>query len=378
MSAEPDINLTTRIVSFASYLRTHQIPSDPSTLIDAHNIARCGFLQDRSLLKAGYRSCFCHTPEQWQRFDVLFDAFWSHLQDVVEIRSQNSNGSSTRNSSVLTGEQRLLGMGGTSEKQAQDEAVFGAGDYKALSLADFRFVFNSLQMQQIEKLIEVLARRIRRQYFRREIIGSKGYRIDPGRSLHRSIRTQGQVLELRYRRRQKRLPRFVLLLDISQSMEVYAKLFLRFTRQLMTVFDQSAAFAFTTELVALGRGHRRLQEQDFEVMLNEVSKGWLGGTKIALSLKSFNENHLGNLVNHRTTIVIFSDGCDTARPEQLAEQVAIMQRCAKKLIWVNPLLGRFEAGEKDRYMDPVVPFVDTYRSAHNVQSLQKLVTDLLG
>jgi uncharacterized protein with von Willebrand factor type A (vWA) domain len=347
-------------------------------LIDALSIARCGFVHNRSLLKAGYRSCFCHTPEQWHRFDVLFDAFWSHLQDVAEIRSQSGSGNSKQNSSMLSGEQRLLGMGGTSEKQAQEETVYGAGDYKALSLADFRFVFDPLQMQHIEKLVEALARRIRRHYFRREISSSKGYRIDPGRSLHRSIRTQGHVLELRYRRRKKRLPRVVLLLDISQSMEIYAKLFLRFTRQLMTVFNQSAAFAFTTELVALGEGHRRLQERDFEAMLSEMSKGWLGGTKIALSLQNFNENHLRNLVNHRTTIIIFSDGCDTARPEQLAEQIAIMQRRAKKLIWVNPLLGRFESGEKDRYMDPVVPFVDVYRSAHNLQSLQALEADLLG
>jgi len=374
--AEADVQLSARIVSFARYLRDHEIPSDPSALIDAQNIARCGYVQDRALLKAGYRSCFCHNREQWQKFDVLFDAFWSRLHDVTGLQEE-SGADINSVSSVLNGDQRLLGLGGTSEKQSQDETVFGAGDYKALSLADFRFVFDPAQMLQIEKLVDTLARRARRQFFRRETIRSKGTRIEMGRSLHRSIRTQGHVLDFRYRQHQKRLPRFVLLLDISQSMEVYAKLFLRFARKLMTVFDQSVAFAFTTELLSLGKGHHRLTEEHFEALLNEMSKGWLGGTKIALSLQDFNENHLTRLVNHRTTVIVFSDGCDTAKPAQLAEQVSTIQRRAKKLIWVNPLLGRFAPGEEDRYMDPIVPFVDVYRSAHNLQSLTALQTDLL-
>jgi uncharacterized protein with von Willebrand factor type A (vWA) domain len=174
------------------------------------------------------------------------------------------------------------------------------------------------------------------------------------------------------------LRRFVLLLDISQSMDVYARLFMRFARVLMTVFQRSDAFVFNTDLSELGRGHARLSEEDFERVLNQFGKGWLGGTRIAESLQRFNEHHLMRCVDSKCTVLIFSDGCDTATPTQLAMQVAKIQRRCSKLVWVNPLLGRFEPGEADRYMDPVVPCIDRYCSAHNLHSLIELEREILS
>jgi uncharacterized protein with von Willebrand factor type A (vWA) domain len=135
---------------------------------------------------------------------------------------------------------------------------------------------------------------------------------------------------------------------------------------------------FNTDLTALGRGHARLCEVDFEQILNRLGKRWLGGTRIAESLSTFNEEHLMRCVDNRTTVLVFSDGCDTATPAQLAEQVAKIQRRCCKLVWVNPLLGRFEPGEADRYMDPVVPFIDRYCTAHNLESLVALEKELLS
>ena len=160
-------------------------------------------------------------------------------------------------------------------------------------------------------------------------------------------------------------------------MDVYARLFMRFSRILMSVFQRSDAFVFNTDLSELARGHAKLTEDDFERVLNQLGKGWLGGTHIAQSLQTFNDGHLRRCVDSKTTVLIFSDGCDTATPTQLAEKVATIQRRAGKLVWVNPLLGRFEPGEADKYMDPVVPYVDHYCSAHNVDSLLKLEQILL-
>lgn len=366
--------LVRRIVGFGGYLRKHGIPADPGGVIDAQRIAALGYLGDHALLKSGYRSCFCRNPQHWQQFDALFDAYWQ-LEFSADVAAENPELSSS--GAGVQSNQRLLGFAGTSERE-QDAAATGAGDFKALSLADFRFVFDPVQMHQIERLVEVLAKRIRRQECRRKKISSHGGRIELGRSVQRSIRYQGTIIDFRFRQKVRRLPRFVLILDVSQSMDVYAKLFLRFTRVLMTLFESSEAFAFNTELIPLGRGFHQLMESDFERELNSASKGWLGGTKIALSLQSFNNNYLRSSVDHKTTVVIFSDGCDTATPEELATEVGVIQRRAKKLIWINPLLGRFAEGESDPNMDLVSPLVDAYRSAHNLASLKELQTDLLS
>lgn len=372
-SDPPDIGA--RLRDFRRFLDLNAITCDPGTLVDLYGIAANGYLQQPTAFRDATRACLCRTRQDWQRYDALFDAFWfpTRLQagpadDVAQQRDDKLTD---------TGSQRLLGFGGSSEKLAQHETVIGAGDFKALSLADFRFIFDPREKLLVEQLVERMARRARRQFHRRQRPAGKGSRLDLRRTLKMQASGGFAAADLAWQRPRKRLPKLVLLLDISQSMDVYTRVFLRFTRALLGVFEQSEAFAFNTTLFRLGRGSRRLCEADFEQVLNDTTRGWLGGTRIAGSLRAFNLEHLSRAVNRRTTVVIFSDGCDTERPERLAAEVETIQWRARQLVWVNPLLGRFAAGEPDRYMDPVVPFVDAYCSAHDVMSLAQLTHVLL-
>ena len=368
-----------RLGDFAAFLRANGVPADTGSVLDAHRAASLGRLVTRTDWRRACRACFCRDRGSWQRFDALFDVFWQPDGAPLDALGTGEAGGERRDGRAsLASGQRLLGMAGTSEKQRQEEEFFGAGDFKALSLADFRFVFDPRQMAEIEGLVERIARRARRRVSRREKAAPQGRRVDLRRSQRKLQRHGGQPIELAWRRPDRQLHRFVLLLDISQSMDVYAKLFLRFARILMTVFRRSPAFAFHTELTALGKGGARLREQDIEEALNVTAKGWLGGTRIAECFERFNEEHLAALVDARTTLVVFSDGCDTARPERLARAVQPMRRRAGRLVWVNPLLGRFEPGRANRWMDPVVPHVDAYCAAHDLRSLMALERVLLA
>ncbi|ASJ74840.1 vWA domain-containing protein [Granulosicoccus antarcticus] len=373
------IDLRIRVHDFVRYLRANKLVVDPGTLLEIQSLAASGYATSRTQFRNTTRACACRSPRDWQRFDTLFETFWQAVGESLDVDGEKPDTQSEpKLDGASTGRQRLVGLAGTSEKQQQQEEVYGAGDFKALSLADFRFVFDARQMRKIEHLVEQVARRARRRVSRREYIASRGASVDLRKSSRLSLRYGGRPVELRYRRKKPRLRRFVLLLDISQSMDVYARLFMRFARILMCVFQRSDAYVFNTELSELGRGHARLSEADFERTLNRLGKGWLGGTRIAGSLESFNEQHLMRCVDTRTTVLIFSDGCDTDTPLQLAEQVEKIQRRAGKLVWVNPLLGRFEPGEADKYMDPVVPYVDRYCSAHNLETLIELERELLA
>lgn len=372
-----NLDLTSRIVDFAEFLRANELTIDPGTVVDMQHLASIGYVESRLQLRRCIRSCTCRRPKDWQRFDALFDTFWQATEDAL-ISDETASEQADEQRLTLAGQQRLLGLAGTSEKQRQEEEFFGAGDFKALSLADFRFVFNPVQMRAIEQLVERIARQARKRFTRRQISVSRGSTIDLRKSMKLSLRYGGQPIDLRYKRKRQRLHRYVLLMDISQSMDVYARIFLRFSRVLMTVFQRSDAFVFNTDLSELPRGHARLDEKDFEQVLNERGKGWLGGTRIAQSLERFNDEHLLRRVDNHTTVLIFSDGCDTTPPERLAAAVANIQRRSRKLVWVNPLLGRFEPGEANPYMDPVVPFTDSYCSAHNVSSLIDLERELLS
>ena len=360
-----------RLAGFIQLLRDENFLCNTSSTLDAVRVSSAGYIQHRLQLRQGLRSCLCHSLQEWRRFDGLFDYYWRSQQGDDENLT-NSLDRNNNQSSEESSRNRLIGFSASSDEQDLDRNITGAGDFKTISLADFRFVFDKHQMQQIELMIDVLAKKIRRQRRRRLKTAKTIGRLDLRRSQQRALATAGSLRELAYRQPIKRLPSFVLLLDVSQSMEVYSKMFLRFTRQLMSEFDRSSAFAFNTSLFPLGLGQSRLTELDFENAMNEYGKGWLGGTRIAKSFRSFNTGEARRTVNSHTTLVIFSDGYDTDKPEVLIPELETLQRRARRTIWVNPLLGRFESNEPDPKMDPLQKYLDYYCSGHNLESLFEL------
>ena len=82
------------------------------------------------------------------------------------------------------------------------------------------------------------------------------------------------------------------------------------------------------------------------------------------------------LVDSHTLVFIVSDGYDTGTPELLGEQVRRLRRRARRLIWLNPLLGREDYAPVAGGMQAALPHIDLFASAHNLESLMK-IEDLL-
>ncbi len=370
-----ELTLRERLVDFAEFLRTKRYSCSIDTILDMAVVASAGSMSSPITFKHACKPCVCQTPDQWQRFDNLFDLYWRPLDAVGDELGDATAGSS--NGSTISAQNRLVGFSAASSDKETANSETGAGDLKTLSLADFRFVFDRKQMQQIEQLVDSLVKQIRKQRRRRTRNSNKTGSIDMRRSLRSALQYEGRVAQLAYKQPVRRLPSMVLLLDVSQSMEVYSKLFLRFTRQLMTEFDQAHAFAFNTRLFEIGKGYSHLKEEDFERIMNHHGKGWLGGTQIAGSFEQFNAEHLQRLVSSKTTVVVFSDGHDTAKPDMLVPQIQKLHRRAKKVIWVNPLLGREPEGTPDPKMAHVLPWITAYCSGHNLRALKLLEQHLI-
>lgn len=359
-----------RLGGFIALLRQERYLCDTSSTLTAVQVSTLGYLEHRLQLRMGLRACLCHSKDEWVRFDALFNYYWKSLPPEGDEPSSNSN--NDNQAPEESSRNRLIGFSASSDDQDLDKNITGAGDFKSISLADFRFVFDKQQMKHIEALVDALSQRMRRERRRRMMPAHTGSQLDLRRSQQRALATGGSLRELTYRQPIKRLPAFVLLLDVSQSMEVYSTLFLRFTRQLIREFDRSSAYAFNTKLFPLGKGNSRLSEHDFELAMNEYNKGWLGGTRIADCFSEFNEGFGKRAITSKTTLVIFSDGYDTAKPEKLIPEMQTLQRRARRVVWVNPLLGRFEKDEADPKMDPLRPFIDEYCSGHNLVALGEL------
>jgi len=76
--------------------------------------------------------------------------------------------------------------------------------------------------------------------------------------------------------------------------------------------------------------------------------------------------------NTRTVVFIVSDGYDTGSNEHLAIQLAQLKRRARKLIWLNPLLGWKNYEPVNAAMETALPFIDFFAAANTIESLGKI------
>jgi uncharacterized protein with von Willebrand factor type A (vWA) domain len=75
-------------------------------------------------------------------------------------------------------------------------------------------------------------------------------------------------------------------------------------------------------------------------------------------------------------VVILSDGLDRGDAALLAGAVRRIQGRARKLVWLNPLLGDARYEPAAAGMRAALPFVDHFASAHDLASLERLLPRL--
>jgi uncharacterized protein with von Willebrand factor type A (vWA) domain len=230
-------------------------------------------------------------------------------------------------------------------------------------------------MRAVEALVDRLARQMRKRAIRRQRHSKTGKKIHLRKTFRNSLRFGGAPMVLNYRERIKRQPRLVLIVDVSRSMSMYSFFFLRFARALVSVFRDVAVFAYHTQLLPITEALRQTDLIRVRNSLTMMSQGWSGGTRIGDSLATFNDKY-GQILNSRSITVIVSDGLDTGEPDYLAAQLARIKPRCRKLVWLNPLLGRNGYEPISQGMQAALPYLDMFAPAHNLNSLQALEPDL--
>jgi uncharacterized protein with von Willebrand factor type A (vWA) domain len=183
---------------------------------------------------------------------------------------------------------------------------------------------------------------------------------------------QPQTLSPAFTRARFEAPPLVVLLDISGSMDRYARLFLHYVHGLTRRYLKVHTFTFGTRLTNITRC---LRERDPDVALKMADAqvhDWKGGTRIAASLDEFNHRWARRVLGANAAVLLVTDGLDRDDRGQLEHAAAQLHRLAHELVWLNPLL-RFEGFEpRAAGVRALLPHVDRFLPVHNLASLADL------
>lgn len=197
-------------------------------------------------------------------------------------------------------------------------------------------------------------------------------RPDIRRTMQATIRSGGEPIERHHRRPRTRLRRLVLLLDVSGSMEPYARALLRFVHAAVAGRQKVEAFALGTRLTRITR---ELDSRDPDVALAAASErviDWSGGTRLGDGLRAFNDEWGVRGLARNSIVVVLSDGWDRGDPDTLSEQMQRLHRVTHKLVWVNPLKVTPGYAPLARGMAAALPHLDAFVEGHSVAAMEEL------
>ncbi len=211
-----------------------------------------------------------------------------------------------------------------------------------------------------------------RQSMRFHSTRHRGRQHDLRRTVRASLANEGEPILRYWREPGERLRRLVVLLDISGSMEPYARALLRFMHAAVVGRQRVEAFAFGTRLTRITK---ELANRDPDKALARTSAqvpDWSGGTRLGESLKRFNDTWGVRGMARGAIVVVLSDGWDRGDPELLAEQMQRLKRVAHRVVWVNPLKVTPGYAPLARGMAAALPYVDTFVEGHSLGALEHL------
>lgn len=300
-------------------------------------------------------------------YDHVFAAFWE--QRLLSIQS-----------AVVTDEEEVaLAIDGNDEDGDSD------GDEVDLPVVTLRYSPHDLlgekdfseydadELAEAQRLMKRLVVVGGRRPSRRRVATrrSQGH-LDLRRTVRRALRSAGEPIELRFTQPGDRLRRVVFILDVSGSMETYARALARFVQAAVAGRRRVEVFTLGTRLT---RVTRELSTRDPDRALaqaGEAVEDWNGGTRLGDSLRIFNDEWGQRGMARGATVVVLSDGWDRGNPDVMAEQMARLGRVAHEVIWVNPLKASPGYEPLAQGMAAALPHVDRFIEGHCLDSLEVL------
>ena len=375
--------LAENIVHFSRVLRSAGLQVGPDRVLAGIAAVEAVGFDRREDIRAALSAVMLDRHEQQVIFDQVFDAFWRDpklLERLMylmlpkisgrgdQVQRQRSN----RLAEALAAPQAPKPpnpANQSTEEEVQFETTFSFSDRERLQRADFESM-TAAEFALAKVLAERIPLPVSPVIRRRSELAPRG-RINLRRTLHRMAR-QPDMLSPAFMQLQRELPPLVVLLDISGSMERYARLFLHYVHGLTRRHLRVQTFTFGTRLTNITRCLRSRDPDVAMQLADQQVDDWKGGTRIGTCLEEFNRHWARRVLGQNAAVLLVTDGLDRDGEGQLTLAAGHLHRMAHQIVWLNPLL-RFDGFEpRAAGVRALLPHVDRFLPVHNLASLADL------
>ncbi len=357
------------IVTFGRVLREVGVEVGPGRVADALKGLDSVELARQDDVYWTLRQTLVSRREDLASFDVAFDSWFLNVFGARVQKPRTAEPQGERQKGGAPGPGPEID-GGVAE-------VGGWNPDELLRTKDFGAMTPD-ELARAKKLIKEIAVARPRRRTRRLRPDVKGHALDVRGLVRASLSTGGDPVQRAFRSRATAPRKLVLILDVSGSMDSYARALLLYIHAARGAGRRVEAFAFGTRLTRLTPElGSRDPESAFAAASARVTD-WSGGTRIGESLKAYNDEWGRRALTQGAVVVILSDGCERGDTALVGREMARLARQAFAVVWVNPLKGHPEYEPRAGGMRAALPHVDRFLSGHDVASLEALGTVLGG
>ncbi len=367
--------LVVQLARFAGGLRARGVDVSIKDELDGATALTLIDLFDREEVRRALKTAFKVRRRDLAAFDEAFERFWDQEEapQAPADRRREPQGTDRRGPPRWEWDGRTVRLGQSGEDGEHPEG--DAPGYSPDRLLRHK-PFEECSPQELAAMERVLARAVAKlatRRTRRYVPARARGKVDLRRSFRRAVGSGGELFPLARRDRALKDLDLVLLCDTSGSMDPHVRFILTLLLAVKRVARRTEVFVFNTSLtritpwIAPGKIGPTLQRLAGEV------PDWSGGTRIGESLAEFVSTFQNQLVTPRTVVVIVSDGLDTGEAGVLTRAMRAIHAQARRVLWLNPLLGDTRYEPTARGMQAALPFVDHFAAAHTLAALEDVL-----
>ena len=315
-------------------------------------------------------------------FDALFALVFRGLVDTADHRGQSAPaspepGAAPWSQPESTARPASAGLAQVSAASGDHDATTTRA-LRAIASCEERLTeasFGELDEEELRALAPLLHRLLTAlptRLSRRRRRSSTGDVVDVRGTLRRSTRSGGDPSRVVRRSRRRKPRRLVALLDVSGSMEPFARAYLHLLWG-AAARAHAEVFVFGTRLTRL-TAPLRLGGPDLALRRAVASvPDWGGGTRIGHALQLFMDRYGRRGMAHGAVVVIVSDGWERDDPALLGAQMRALAGRAHRVVWVNPRVAAADFVPETGGMSAALPFVDALVSGHSVKAFVEIL-----